>query len=150
MTFGIASGMTIKFFPLWFKNECEMRPVTVNTIYVLMPLCLVAMTYAAQWVSRWMGRAQVSVWSHYLGVALLVVMVILEPWWTKAWVIVPVYLLRTALMNCGYPLVKSILMDSVTSQQRAKWNSLESVSSFGWRFVHSVAHPPNVPFSRHP
>jgi len=31
---GIASGMTIKFFPLFFKNDCQMSPVAVQVIYV--------------------------------------------------------------------------------------------------------------------
>lgn len=68
-----------------------------------------------------------------MGVAFLVLMVALKDYWKEPWIIIPVYLIRTATINCGYPLVKSILMDSVTSKQRAKWNSLESVSAFGWR-----------------
>ena len=35
-------------------------------------------------------------------------------------------------MNCTYPLLESILMDSVKSSERARWKSLESIASFGW------------------
>ena len=31
----VASGMTIKFFPLFFQNEVRLDPVLVNLIYVL-------------------------------------------------------------------------------------------------------------------
>ena len=46
--------------------------------------------------------------------------------------LVSVYLLRTGLMNCTYPLEESILMDFVPSNQRARWKSLDSVGVFGW------------------
>lgn len=52
--------------------------------------------------------------------------------WTDMRVMIPVYLVRTSLMNCNYPLQKSILMDFVAKEHRAIWNSLEAVTSFGW------------------
>ena len=47
-------------------------------------------------------------------------------------VIVLVYLLRTALMNCTYPLDASIMMDFTPTHQRARWQSLGSIVKFGW------------------
>lgn len=47
-------------------------------------------------------------------------------------VLVPVYILRTGLINSPYPLTESILMDYVPKDQRARWKSLESLASFGW------------------
>ena len=35
-------------------------------------------------------------------------------------------------MNAVYPLRKSVLMDYVDKDRRAKWASLESLTSFGW------------------
>ena len=46
--------------------------------------------------------------------------------------LVPIYVLRTALMNCTYPLNESILVDYVPKNERARWKSLDSVVSFGW------------------
>jgi MFS family permease len=43
-----------------------------------------------------------------------------------------IYLVRTGLMNCTYPLEESILMDFVPSDQRARWKALDSIASFGW------------------
>ena len=34
----LGSGMTVKFFPLFFKDEVGMTPSQVQTIYVLVPL----------------------------------------------------------------------------------------------------------------
>src|ERR1700759_1061348 len=54
-----------------------------------------------------------------------------------AWCRTPgiVYLLfiaRTALMNCGKPLMRAVLMDSVPRHQRGRWNSVESIFSFSF------------------
>ena len=48
------------------------------------------------------------------------------------WLVVPLYLLRTWLMNCTSGLTKSVLNDYVTRQNRGKWNALESVNLFSW------------------
>ena len=50
----------------------------------------------------------------------------------KVVVVVAIYLLRTGLMNCTYPLEESILMDFVPKETRARWKSLDSISQFGW------------------
>jgi MFS family permease len=46
--------------------------------------------------------------------------------------LVPIYVLRTAFMNATYPIQESILMDFVPKHERARWKSLDSVASFGW------------------
>ena len=43
-----------------------------------------------------------------------------------------IYLLRTGLMNCTYPLEESILMDFVPPSTRARWKALDSIGTFGW------------------
>lgn len=81
------------------------------------------------------GRVQCIVVSRALGVGLLLVMAWLQlrsEYKGAALVLVPVYVLRTALMNSGYPLEESILMDYVPKSSRARWKSLESISQFGW------------------
>lgn len=55
-----------------------------------------------------------------------------EAAWSDPRIIVTVYLTRTCIINSCYPLQKSILMDYVPKNARAKWNSLESITSFGW------------------
>jgi hypothetical protein len=50
----------------------------------------------------------------------------------KVAVIVIIYLLRTGLMNCTYPITSSITMDFVPTSKRAQWQSLGSIVRFGW------------------
>ena len=53
------------------------------------------------------------------------------PEW-KVLTIVGIYLLRTSLMNCTYPLNASILMDFTPRHKRARWQSLGSITRMGW------------------
>ncbi|KAK3259990.1 hypothetical protein CYMTET_31037, partial [Cymbomonas tetramitiformis] len=51
--------------------------------------------------------------------------------WTVWQVYIPVYLMSTA-QHCCRPLKKSVLMDYAPRHTRARWNSLDSITRFGW------------------
>ena len=55
-------------------------------------------------------------------VGMLVVFYRVEGAWRLRGV-VALYILRTALMNCTYPVEESILMDYVPKNKRARWKS---------------------------
>ena len=162
---GLASGMTIKFFPLFFKNECGMSPVAVQVIYAVLPLVLAAFSRLGTALAMRIGRAQTMVGLKVVGIGLLVTMALLVDWVKggetggggaaaqevmlveqelagsdgdggarrlRVGVIVLVYLVRTGVMNCTYPLNTSIMMDYCPKDQRARWTSLQSVVRFGW------------------
>jgi MFS family permease len=50
----------------------------------------------------------------------------------KVLLMVAIYIARTTLMNCTYPLEEAILMDYVPKATRARWKSLDSIMVFGW------------------
>ena len=161
---GLASGMTIKFFPLFFKNECGMSPVAVQVIYAVLPLVLAAFSRLGTALAMRIGRVQTMVALKLVGIGLLVTMALLVDWvkggetgggaaaqeqtlveqelagpggdggarWLRVGVIVVVFLIRTGVMNCTYPLNTSIMMDYCPKDQRARWTSLQSVVRFGW------------------
>jgi len=210
---GFASGMTIKFFPLYFRCSCGMSPAAVQGVYAAVPLLLAAFSKVGTCAAKRIGRAQVLVVFKVVGIALLVAMALLEDWlqegvasitaadvsgdcspptshggvgnatlggtrgstltdllpslggapsrhfgastvaeeldiagdsgsgaptllerppFWKVSLIVLIYLLRTALMNCTYPLNSSILMDFTPKHTRARWQSLGSIVRFGW------------------
>ena len=90
---------------------------------------MVAMAVLAQKVSVTFGRVQCILVFRVLGITLLGTMVYLaEVLHVESWhSMVPLYLVRTSLMNSAYPLTESILMDNVPRDRRARWKSLESV-----------------------
>ena len=134
LVFALGSGMTIKFFPLFFKEEVGMSPSQVQLIYVLVPLTMVAFSGVGEKISSTgFGRVQTMVLLNSMGVFCLYAMVFCKHYLdSNPLALVPIYVLRTALMNCTYPLNESILVDYVPKNERARWKSLDSVVSFGW------------------
>lgn len=133
LVISIGSGMTVKFFPLFFKDEVGMSPTQVQVVYVLVPIFMSACSGLGTSVSRWFGRVQTSMLLQLTGISFLYAMVFCKGYLDRhPFILVPVYVLRTALVNSPYPLQESILMDFVPKQERARWKSLESVSQFGW------------------
>ena len=132
----LGSGMTVKFFPLFFKNDCGMSPASVQGIYIAVPLFMACASTAATGLAKVTGRVQAVLLLRLCGLCCFGTMVVLFDRGFAAghakWAIVAFYVVRTALMNCTYPLEESILMDYVPKHTRARWKSLESVSMFGW------------------
>ena len=73
-----------------------------------------------------------------LGIALLAVMAFVvqggipAPYATDWRIVAPIFVLRTALINCAQPLRKTMLNDFVPKDQRGRWNSLDSFRRMGW------------------
>jgi MFS family permease len=134
LIFAVGSGMTIKFFPLFFKDEVGMTPSQVQIIYCIAPLVMaISSTLCTQLAGSGFGRVQAMLLYSVAGVSLLYSMVFFKSYLDlHPFLLVPIYILRTSLMNGSYPVQESILMDFVPKQERARWKSLDSVASFGW------------------
>ena len=135
--------MTIKFFPLYFKDETGLSPSLVNLIYAATPITMAAASLGAQRVSARYGRISTIIATKVVGISLLYSMWTMglgydeksgevPPLWANAAIIVPVYIVRTVIMNCTSPLKKSILNEYVPSNARGRWNAFDSVTRFGW------------------
>lgn len=77
---GLASGMTIKFFPLYFKNTCRMSPAGVQAVYTALPLLMAGFSNLVVRLSRRFGRIQAIISAKTVGISLLVLMARIEPW----------------------------------------------------------------------
>lgn len=154
----LGSGASVKYFPLFFK-EVGFGSAAVQGIFLAVPVSISCFSFIAQEAGKRYGRVETTVVSILIGVSLLFLMTVLShnlqkadhvdfshvtqnldlsasSLWDshpyKAMLIVVVYLFRTGIINSCYPLLESILMDNVPSNQRARWKSLESIASFGW------------------
>lgn len=139
----LGSGASVKYFPLFFK-EMGFSNAEVQVIFLIVPVFISALSFMAQRLGKLFGRVEATVITNSIGVMLLYSMTWLSHtvgngdstlWMRRpaqAILVVLIYLFRTGIMNCSYPLLESILMDNVPSNQRARWKALESISSFGW------------------
>lgn len=132
----LGSGASVKYFPLFFK-ELGFGSAAVQGIFVMVPMSIASFSFLAQRVGTRLGRIETTVLFDIAGTSLLFFMTWLsrdEDHLNMAnkYLIVVVYVLRTGIMNSSYPLLQSILMDTVPSNRRARWKSLESIAAFGW------------------
>jgi len=130
---GLASGMSISYFPIFFSYNLGLTPVFVQLLYVLHPLCTAFIFCPlGQRLSKRFGRCQVAIAYKFIGIFLMYSIIITYNVSTPSWAICILYVLRTTFMNSTQALTKSTLMDSVPHDERGKWTALESVNSFSW------------------
>lgn len=125
---GVGSGMTVRFFPLFFQTDYGFKPFWINFLMGVYTLCIAGMMQVAKNLSKRIGRMQV--WAIFMptGIALLVVFVYLR----NLWVVIPVFLLRGALMNSSAPLMQAVLFDCVEPKYRGRLNAISSLFRFTW------------------
>ena len=144
----LASGMTVKFFPIFFLHVLRLDPVHVQFIYLCSPLLTATAATFVTGFSKHYGRIEVTVAVRLTGITLLLLLACLTHLTEQAqrqhpedaeathtlWTLlmVAIFLMRTSIMNSTKPLTKSILMDFVPKNQRGKWNALQSVNVFSW------------------
>ena len=130
MAFG--AGMTVKFFPIFFSERCKVTPVTLQLVYIALPLVVVCFTVVATKLSKKVGRMQVIIPFTAIGIFFTLAMSLLHDYYEKPHVMIPVYLLRCGFQWSTGGLSYSIIADYVPKEYRARWNTLESIASFGW------------------
>jgi hypothetical protein len=59
--FGLASGMSVRFFPIFFMTFCGLGPVMVSMIYTVAPVTTSLSSVLAQRISRRIGRVQATI-----------------------------------------------------------------------------------------
>ncbi|MFW9924219.1 MAG: MFS transporter [Candidatus Thorarchaeota archaeon] len=121
---GIGAGMTIKFFPVFFKEIYVLNPVAIQVIMGFTSLLTGILGIIAQKFSLKQGRVQMIYWVQFIATACLVVLAIYPP----LWVLVPIFIARGSFMNAAQPLSRSILMDIIPKKNRGRWNSVEAIA----------------------
>ncbi|SPQ93862.1 unnamed protein product (mitochondrion) [Plasmodiophora brassicae] len=124
----LGAGATVKFFPLFFIEEFDMKPVEIGVIFAITPFACSLSSLGSAWVARRFGRINAIIIAHMTGTVLLVVFAAC----TTVTLAVFVFILRAATMNSFKPLKRSVLMDIIPKKSRGTWNSLESVTIFSW------------------
>ncbi|TYZ69085.1 hypothetical protein PybrP1_011404 [[Pythium] brassicae (nom. inval.)] len=122
------AGMTINFFPLFFMQEYGLSPIHVSVLFLLQPVVVLVLSFAGQRASRSLGRMPIIVWTRIASTVCLLCMAFAQPLHLQ----VLLFLLRGGMMRCSQPLRRSVLMDFVRREVRARWNALEGISVFSY------------------
>lgn len=129
---GLAAGMSIRYFPIFFADNLKLSPVAVQWLYIISPVLQSLLMKGAYRLSQRYGRCRVAVLHKWTGILFMLLMVLSYQRNCSISTICMLYMIRTAFMNSTSALTKSVLMDSVPRSERAKWSALESVNMFSW------------------
>jgi MFS family permease len=132
VTSGLASGMSIRYFPIFFCDNLRLTPVIVQVLYMASPLLQAALMKIAQRASKKYGRCKVAVLFKWTGISFMLLMVASYVRGLPVWLVCLMYVIRTSFMNSTGALTKSVLMDNIPQGERGKWSAMESVNSFSW------------------
>lgn len=125
----IGSGMTFKFWPLFFKGDYRFSPAAVCAFQCISWASIAVGAKLSTKVSKYCGsRIRSSILAHYVGTALLFVISFGGP----AVYILPLVVLRNAVTNSYVPTVQSMLMDLVPREHRGKWSGIASLRRLSW------------------
>lgn len=141
-THAIATGMTIRYFPIFFMNTLQLHPTQVQILYILGPLGQIVAAHYAQQAGKKYGLLQTAVFCRLTGIIFMLAMIFsyqhihtmpfdIQPS-TCIWLTCILYLVRNVCMNCTQALTQSVLMDSVPKEERGKWSALESFNTAAW------------------
>jgi len=121
---GTGAGMTVKFFPVFFRDIYHLKPIAAQLIlgagFIMTGLSAVA----AQILSLRKGRPQIIILVQGIAIFCLVMIAFYPP----LWLMVVLFVVRGSLMNSAGPLTRSIMMDYIPKTRRGFWNSLQTVA----------------------
>ncbi len=121
---GMGAGMTIKFFPVFFRSIYGMQPISVQLIMGITAIFTGIFAIMAQKFSVKRGRAQM-IFAVQITATMCLVAIGFYP---ALFLLIPLFILRGSLMNSAQPLSRSILMDVVPKRNRGKWNSITTIA----------------------
>ena len=121
---GMGAGMTVKFFPVFFRAVYELKPIAVQIIMGTTFIFTGLIGLKAQKLSMKTGRGKTKLSVQLAATICLFIIAFYPP----LIILVPIFVMRGSLMNAANPLSRSILMDVVSKKHRGKWNSLETIA----------------------
>jgi MFS family permease len=124
VTSGLASGMSIRYFPIFFCDNLMLTPVIVQVLYMVSPLLQAALMTIAQRASRKYGRCKVAVLFKWTGISFMLLMVASYVRRVPVWFVCLMYVLRTSFINSTSALTKTVLMDNIPKEERGKWSAM--------------------------
>jgi len=121
---GMGAGMTIKFFPVFFRSIYNLQPISVQLIMGTTAIFTGIFGILAQRLSLRKGRATMIFVVQFSATLCLIAI----GFYPAVLLLIPLFILRGSLMNAAQPLSRSILMDVIPKRNRGKWNSVETVA----------------------
>jgi len=127
--------MTIRYFPLFFVNDYHVGPGLLMGVYLTISVSTSICALLMRWLAdRYLGRIPAIFCVRFVGTVLLMYMAVV-PTNTPASslaLMLAIFALRNSCMNSTLGMSRSVIMDCVSKETRAKWAAVESFANFTW------------------
>jgi len=128
----LGAGMTVKFFPIFFRVECHESPVTVQIVFASLSLLVAVGSLMANKIAKRVGRMQVVIPCFMIGITCTFLLGALRSLYKVSGVMIPLFMLRCSMMWSTGPLKASVVADYTPKSERARWKALATISAVGW------------------
>lgn len=124
----VGAGMTVKFFPLFFKEDYHFSPMAFCGLsaasFLGVSLCVMIFSKLATRT----GVVKAALLCHVVGTGCLYCL-----WQAMAlpWCIF-FFIVRGGIMNAKGPIDSGIIMDCVDTKYRGRWASIQTISRASW------------------
>ncbi len=121
---GLGAGITIPFFSLFLNMEYKMSISDISFFNGIVDLAIGLGSVTASMSSKVLGRVKVIMFSQFFAIIALIMLMLRLP----LEVVLVVLFVRSVLMNANIPLSTTVLMESVSTNQRARWSAMNAIS----------------------
>lgn len=128
----IASGLSLRYFPIFFVEQLRLSPVQVQVLYMVTTFGSAIFKKIARCLARRYGPSRVSAAFQWMFVALLVFMVMFYKQGRPVLLVCTLYIFHASMMNSTSALSRSIVSDAVPKEDMGKWNALEPLHMLLW------------------
>jgi len=129
---GAASGISIRYFPILFVKEMELKPAFVHALYMIAPLGQALVKFGSKYMARCSGASCMTVVLQWAFVGLLLAMVYAYKQGMSVWIAIAAYLGHAFLMNSSTDLTQAILLSAVSDTRAKTWAVGETFQLLLW------------------
>lgn len=126
----IGSGMTFKFWPLFFEKDFHLDYLSICVITFLTWVSIASCNlFVPHLATYFKNTATTYLFLFFTGVSLLFIIGLVHMPLIPT---VTLVILRNGIMNAGGPLIDSVVLNAVPAKHRAKWGSIQSLTRATW------------------
>lgn len=129
---GVASGISIRYFPIFFVSNLDLSPTFVQVLYLITPLGQAVTKVLAKQMTRILGASCVTLMFQWTFVAVLTMMLYCYQQDVSVWIVCALYLWHSFLMNSTTALTQSILWCTISEGNVSKWTITETLQLLLW------------------
>ncbi len=120
----IGAGLSVSYFPIFFKDVYNQLPITVNILFFLSAMVTGIVGYIAPKFAKLVGKIEAMALLQLFATFMFFLIALIPPFEFVA----IFFLMRGAFMNASTPIKNAVVMDLVPKRMRGKMSSLESLT----------------------